>query len=109
MDVVLEREDEEDRGNRGKPVKQLEGVLQTDGCIPQSLHQIMSVNHGTGNVLRSMSNCMRITDTNNRLMMTFQRRCMRHVSIDLKDRNTTHSAGLHSSNKDEHKLILVHP
>ena len=32
MDVVLEREDEEDRGNRGEPVKRLEGVLQTDGC-----------------------------------------------------------------------------
>ena len=32
VDVVLEREDKEDRGDRGKPVERLEGVLQADGC-----------------------------------------------------------------------------
>ena len=70
VDVVLEREDEEDRGNRGEPVKRLEGVLQTDGCNAQ-LDERASTRETAIDVLRIMMHCMRMTAKSRRLMTTF--------------------------------------
>ena len=70
VDVVLEREDEQDRGDRGEPVERLEGVLQTDGCNAL-LDYRASTRETAMDILRIMIHCMRMTAKSRRLMTTF--------------------------------------